>query len=479
MRRAFAFASLDQYVSMIVGLALIAGISRLLAPDEVGIAAIGTGIATVAFTLREFVSAELLIQRPVVEPSDIRTAFTLMTAANLCIAAGILVAAPWISAVYHAPGLRLFLAIMCLTGLMDSLTIPVQAMLRREMAFGPLAAINTGSLAASAAVSLGLAATGHGFMSLAWGQAAGAFVRTALSVQLGPSVAHLRPSLASWRAATRFGGYFAGMTLITRATEAMPQLLLGFFMPLTAVGFYNRASLVAGLPGRFLLTPIYSLALPALSAQTRDGGDLKGAYLRGLSFLSVVYCPAMAMLAILAGPMVTIVLGAGWAPVVPVVRILALGGITFFPAVLTTPLLIAAGDIRQAFFNCLVARGAGAIVLVAASFYGLVALAWGQLVALQFVSVMAVLAAKWSLKFSLAELLWALLPSAVVSVCALAGPLAMLASGEGRLGSIETLGGLLLAPAGWLIGLVVVRHPFRHELNLVFGKFRSGFAVTN
>ena len=470
MRRAFAYASLEQYLSLALSLGLLLVVSRLLSPEEVGLAAIGAGLATVAFTLRDFASPEFLIQRPDVLDDDLRTSVTLQTLSGAAIAGAFWLAGPWLGQAYSAPGLAQFLSVMCVVGLAESVAAPAQALLRRAMAFASLAKINTSGLVVSATVTIALAAAGHGYMSIAWGQACGALAKAGLTLHQQPGLPFLRPSLASWRSALGFGGYYAGMTLITRAYEAMPQLLLGWMMPLSAVGFYNRATLVAGIPGRFLLTPVYALAMPAFAAHARDGQDLRAAYLRGLSIISVIYCPALAMLAILADPLVALVLGTGWQTVVPVVRILAIGAITLFPTVLTGPMLISAGGIRHAFANSVVARGSGAVIIAAASFHGLVGLALGQLVAYQVGSFVAARAAKRHLGFAWRDFAVALRASVCITGCTVAGPLALiLAMDRGfAIGAVETTASGLLAGAGWLIGLSLFQHPIQSELRLAF-----------
>ena len=78
VRRAFFMAMLEQHLGIAINLALIAIVSRLLSPAEVGFAVIGYGVTSVIFAFREFVSSDFLSQLDVVERDDLNTSPTLL-----------------------------------------------------------------------------------------------------------------------------------------------------------------------------------------------------------------------------------------------------------------------------------------------------------------------------------------------------------------------------------------------------------------
>ncbi|WP_172961047.1 oligosaccharide flippase family protein [Oceaniglobus roseus] len=474
MRRAFFFANIEQYVVAIVGLIGIAVTSRLLGPAEIGVAAIGLGVFTVAFAAREFVSAEFLIQRPEIAPGDIDTAFTVAALSSLAIAALLSLLAGPVADAYGAPEAAGFLRVLCLVGLADALSAPTLALLRREMAFDRLARVNIAASLTTVGVTVGLAGTGFGLMSIAWGHAAGAAMRAAFCLVNGPQRGPRRPSLAAWRAMLAFGGSKGAITVIDRIYESLPQLVLGRTMPAAAVGMYSRASVLASIPDRFLMAAVFAFAFPALAAQVREGRDPRAAYLNALSYVAAVYCPALALVALLAGPVVELALGPGWETVVPLLQLMTLAAMFWVPMIITSPTLFALGANRDAFVLSLTGRLLGASVMVGASFFGLIAMAASQFFTLPVYAVLSLRAAQRRIGFgwrALAEATWrsvAVIASALVPPC-----LFTLLAGHGLSPTLaEAPLCTVLAAAGWFAGLKLARHPLLLEVTLILALLR-------
>jgi lipopolysaccharide exporter len=485
IRRAYVAASIEQYLGLVINLCMVAILARLLTPGEVGLAVIGMSIAATVFALREFASPEFLIQRPDVTCTDIRTSQTASMLATLVLGLAIVAAAPGMAWLYDDPSLVTFLAVMVMGGLLESASLTTVALLRRSMAFGPLALIRTGSSVTTAAVTIWLAWRGHGHMSYAWGLLAGYAIGSCLALCAKPP-ASLWPSLRSWRELWTFGRYRGAATVVDKAYETLPQLVLGRLMPISAVAFYNRGNAICGIPDRVLLSAAFSIAFPALSAQARDGQDLKDSYLRALSYITVFYWPGLVCLAIVADPVVRLLLGDQWEAVVPLVRVLALSSLFWFPVTVSNPLLLAIGRNRDAFIATLLGRSVAAAILVSASFFGLFALAMSQFIALPFQMVVALRSARAHVPFGWRELIDLLWPSLVVTGTSAAGPLCIaVAIGGFNFSYVEMVFAGFLAGVGWLGGLSASRHPFLVEMDvavraaarfLPFGAWLAGYS---
>ncbi len=466
VRRAFLLSSLEQYIQLVIGFAVLAVLARLLTPDEIGLAVVAMGISTSAYSLREFVTTEFLIQKSEIDLADRQTSFTAITLVTACICVCILALSQPLSRFYSAPELARFLTIGAASALVEAFGLPTIALLRREMAFGTLASIRVISSVAGAAVTILLAWSGHGFMSYAWGLLISAIATSCLAYAAHPDAASFRPSLASLRGVIGFGGYRGATTMVERIYESLPQLMLGRFMPMTAVAFYNRANVVCAIPDRVLLSAVFSVAFPAFAAHKRTGGDVRQAYLRTLSYVSAVYWPALVGLAVTAHTVVRIVLGDQWDQAVPLVRILSVASMFWFSVVPTNPMLLALGKNRDAFTAVFISRGIGIIVVGSASYFGVLAMAASQLIALPVQMIVGLLFAKKHVRFRWRELMAAIVPSAVVTACSIAGPLAVGVAIGGRLDfSIPEFGVVgILAAVGWLAGLALTNHPFLVEL---------------
>jgi O-antigen/teichoic acid export membrane protein len=455
----------EQYFRLAINFGSIAIISRLLTPTEIGLSVIGMGIMAIALGLCEFAASDFLIQREKVSREDIRTSFTVLFLLTALIAAAIFVLAPWFGAFYGEEKLAGFLRVAALAAVVEALAKPITGLLRRDMAFGTLALINTTSATVTAVATIALALAGFSYMSIAWATVAASATTAAMSFYCRPDLSNYRPALSSWRSVVAFGGYNGASHVISQSYETLPQLVLGGLLPAAAVGLYNRALMVSQIPQRVFLSSVFSVAFPALAAEIREGRSLSAPYLRALGYITVLYWPALTLLAVLAYPAVAVLLGPQWQSVVPLLQILAIAYLPWFPVILTAPVLLAVGANRDRVLVHLVARPVSAVVLCSAAYFGVMAMAASQLVIVPFLMLVAFYFVRRHVPFRWSELFAAIWKSAIVTGSTVAGPIGVVALSDSGfdLPFTATAAAVLLAIMGWLAGIVVMRHPVQLE----------------
>jgi O-antigen/teichoic acid export membrane protein len=441
-------------------------ISRLLTPTEVGVSVIGLGIMTIALGLREFATSDFLIQRAEVTQEDTRASFTVVFLLTALIGSVMFVLAPWFGTFYGEEQLARFVRVVAVAGLVEAISLPITGLLRRDLAFGTLALINTASAAVTALATIVLALAGFSYMSVAWATLAGAGATTVLSFYFRPNLSILRPAFRSWGNVLRFGGYQGASFVINRTYEALPQLVLGHLLPHAAVGLYNRAVLVSDIPDKIVLASASYVAFPALAAEIRQGRGLKEPYLRALGYITVLFWPALVLLGVLAYPAVLILLGDQWLAVVPLLQVMAVAGLAWFPVMLTTPVLMAVGANRDRVLAVLVTRAVAGLVLCGSAYFGVMAMALSRLATLPFQMVVSLWFVRRRVAFTWSELWAALWKSAVVTASSAVGPICVVALSDSGFELAMSATGLavLLAAAGWLAGVLVIRHPVLLEL---------------
>jgi O-antigen/teichoic acid export membrane protein len=469
VRRALVMAAGEQYFRLAIQFASIVIVSRLLTPAEIGISVIGMGIMAIALSLREFATSDFLIQRPDVSQDDIRTSFTLLFLLTALISGALFVGAPWFGAFYGEDKLAGFLRIVAVGALIEALALPIRGLLRRDMAFGTLALINTTAAMVMVVATVLLALIGFSFMSTAWATLAAAATTALLSFHLGPNLSGFRPTLKSWRSVLSFGGYNGASYAIGHAYETLPQLVLGGLLPPSGVGLYNRAVMVSRIPQMVFLTSVFAVAFPALAAEIRRGGRLKEPYLRAVGYITAVYWPAVALVVVLAHPLVSLLLGQQWLGVIPLLQIVALAYLAWFPDPLTTPVLLAVGANRDRAMVLFVGRSVSLIALCFAASFGMMAMAASQLVIIPYMMMVALYYVRRHIAFKWRELGAALWKSLLVTGLTVAGPIGVIALSEARfdLSIAATTVAVLLAAVGWLGGILLTRHPVLVEFRKV------------
>lgn len=464
-------ATLGQYLALVIGFVTIAVVSHLMTPGEIGLSVIGASVVTMIFSLREFATSDFLIQLDTVEPHDVRTAMTVMIVLTVLLSAALLAGVPWLSGFYDSEILRPFLVLMILATAIESVTFPGMALLRREMSFGRITVIKTAAALANTAATILFAVLGWGVVSFGIGAVAGSVTAAALTLLVRPDWWSFRPSLRSLAAVSEFGRYKGATNVVDRFYDALPQIVLGSIMPSAAVGKYSRAVTISGLADRLVLSAVFTVAFPALAAAVREKMDIRKSYLRAISFVTVVYWPALMMLAFLITPICDLLLGAGWDEVIPVARLLALSAVFWFPVILTYPVLIGLGANRAAFTFNIVSRSLSAAIICGAGFFGLMAIAYSQFFALPLQMMLALIYVRRKVYFAWRDFLAVLWPSFLVTACTLAGPAAAAAWLGFRLdfSGLEAISISLLGGAGWLAGLLLTAHPFRGEILAAMG----------
>jgi O-antigen/teichoic acid export membrane protein len=476
VRRALALATGEQYFRVAMNFALIVVVSRLLTPTEIGVSVIGIGIIKIALGARHFATSDFLIQRGEVTQTDIRASFTILFLLTSLIVSVVFMLAPWFGSFYGEEQLARFLRIAAVAGLIESIALPITGLLRRELAFGTLAVINSASISITALVTVVLALAGFSYMSMAWATIAAAVTTTVLSFYYRPDLSILRPTARSWRNVLTFGGYTGASYAINQTYEALPQLVLGHVLPHSAVGLFNRAQVISEVPDKLILTSTTAVAFPALTASVRQGHSVKEQYLGALGYITVFFWPALVLLALLAYPVVSVLLGEEWLAVAPLLQVMAIGGLAWFPATLTTPVLLAVSANRDRALAVFLTRSVSGLVLCCAAYFGVMAMAASRLVTQPYVMFLSIWFVRRHIPFRWREVWVALWKSAVVTASSAASALSVVAlSGSGFELSLPAavLAGLL-ALASWLAAVFLTQHPVLPELRKVYHRVRSG-----
>ncbi|CAD7044526.1 exopolysaccharide export protein [Pseudorhizobium endolithicum] len=482
VRNAFLFATLGEYLALIISFITVAVVSHLMTPAEIGLSVVGMGVVTLIFSLREFATCDFLIQLDTVKRQDVCTAMTLMIIGTIMLAALLFFALPWLSVFFESEILKTFFLLMIGATVIESLSRPGMSLFRRDMMFGKITMIKTAATLATALITIYLAVLGWGVVSFSLGAIAGACITASLTLAIRQDWWSFKPSLQSLTKVAEFGRYKGATNVVDQFYNALPNLILGGIMSTAEVGKYSRAVTISNLADRVVLSGVFTVAFPALAAAVREKVDIRKSFLGAISSITVVYWPALLMVAFLAAPLVDLLLGPGWEEVTPVARILALSALFWFPNVLTYPLLIGLGANRPAFMFNIICRSLAAAISCAAAFLGLMAIAYSQFISLPLQMLIALIYVRRYVYFSWMDLFQVLWPSALVSACTVVGPLLMSAylQYELQFSLVEAIYACAFALVGWYVGLVLSGHAFLNEISALLedsGKWVRGRAI--
>ena len=466
MKRAFLWASAGRYLVLIINLGATLIIARLLGPREYGISVIGTAIFGIAEAVRELGGGAYLIQQTHLSPEKIRTTITISLIITL-LGAGILVLfAQSMAQYFDAPGLDHYLRIIAFGFLLGPYLYPIFALMSREFEFGVISLISVFMALISSVVSVFLALFGFSYMSLAWATVVSTVIGTLLCFYFRRDPSIYRPKLSEWRGVIGFGISDSSTAVCYRVAESLTYLILSRFLSAAAVGLAQRAMLMSLFPERVILAGVGAVALPGFSRHVRSGRQLKDMYLRAMEHITAVQWPALITLALLAHPIVHLVLGKRWPEVAPLIQILNIALLFSFPINLQYPVLVAVGAIRYVPLLVVVQSVVMLTAISATAAYGLHAVLFSMLLVVPLNAFLSVLLVRRYVPFRYAELAAALIKSVLVSATSAAGPLAVVIASGWRTDLSYEAGAIasFLSGLGWIGGLWLTRHPLLAEL---------------
>ncbi len=480
IRRSVIASVADKYASQIISVVTLAAMSRILTPSEIGLYLLASTVILLVENLRIFGTGIFIVQEKTLERETVRTAFTITLLISLGLALGIYLSADLISAFFREPGLRHLLVVATLAFVIAPFGNPILALLQRDLSFSVLAVLNVTVAIVNAVVTIGLATWGFGPVSYVWGIVASGLVLVIGAICVRPEFWVFRPSLHNARRILSFGAISSSITVLNQAYELLPRMALGRILGVDAVGIYARAVTVCQLPDRALVSALQPVVLPAMAMQSRMGGNLKTSYLRGHTLMSAIQWPTLMMLALLANPVVAILLGAQWTETPPLVRIIAIATMTMAPAFMTFPVLVSVGKIRDALWSSLICLPPSILAVIVAANISLTAVAASLLIIAPLQMFVALLFIRRAISMTWTELAIASQRSILLTVgTALVPSMIILFSPHGfDLSMVETSFAIAGGGIGWLVAVVLTDHPIKLEVLAVW-HILAGFRHRN
>jgi O-antigen/teichoic acid export membrane protein len=347
------------------------------------------------------------------------------------------------------------------------------ALMSRNLAFGPIAMTSVMMATVNAGVSVSLAARGYGYISFAWGSAVSTAVGMLLYLYQWKDRSIFRPIFRHWDTVLKFGVFDSATSVLSQIADALPYFIFGRIFNAAAVGLSQRAVMLCMIPERVILAGVGAVALPAFSQHTRAGGSLKPAYLRAIELITAAQWPSLLLLALLAHPVISILLGAQWLSAVPFVQILATALLFSFPLTLYYPTIVAVGAIRYMPLVITLQSLVSLAVLIGFARHGLHAAILSTWIIFPWNGLVSLLLARHFIGFHWLDLAASIKKSLLVSICSSLGPAAILALNHGI--SLPVTGcviAMALSAAGWFAALRLTRHPLLDEILRVLAALR-------
>ena len=295
-------------------------LARLLSPSDYGLIGMLAIFVAISNVFIEGGFAKALIQNQECREIDYSTAFVTNIGVSFVVYAILFFMAPLIADFYDEPILIKLTRILSFNFILGAFNIVQRAKLMAVVDFKSLAQINVISSILSGLIGILMAYMGFGVWALV-GQSIGA---TLVLLILFPFYSKWSPSIKfSKEAFRRLFGY--GSKLMATGVYAVifnniSTLCIGKCYQSKQLGFYTRALQFADMMSMTVNDVLGTVTFPVLSQLQSDRERLVSVYQKSLYFTALLIFPIMILCALLARPIILVLLTEKWLPCVVLVQ---------------------------------------------------------------------------------------------------------------------------------------------------------------
>jgi O-antigen/teichoic acid export membrane protein len=330
VKKSFFWSGIEQLGPLVVNFTISVALARILGPAAYGLIGMLALFMGVAAVFADSGLSSALVQRKSLTVDDETSVFALNVAAGFLLASLLCLISPLVARFYHQPILMPLLCANTLSIIFSSFGIVQSALLSRNMQFKTTAMSTLISTFIAGGTGLVMAYSGCGVWSLVGSGVTGSLVKTALLWKM-----------SSWRPRGKvrrqciqaMWGYSSNIlycSLIGVTYQNMYTVIIGKVYSPISLGYYDQANKLRMLPVGIISRIVNRVAFPLFS-RSHDDKPLMLKQLREIIRSTMFFSSCgMVLLAVIADPLIPLLLTEKWRPVVPLLRILCYAGV-FYP----------------------------------------------------------------------------------------------------------------------------------------------------
>ena len=299
-------------------------IARILSPDDYGLVAMLGIFMAIAQALVDSGFGNALIQKKNRTEIDYSTTFYFNIVISIFIYVLFFISAPWIAQFYSQPKLTMVARIYGILIVLNSLASIQMTRLTIALDFRKLAFASLLSVSVGGSIGIWMAYQGYGvwalvcqalFGGLAWAGGLWLFARW---------IPKCCFSWTSFRTLFSFGSKILFSSLLHTLYTNMYSLVVGKCFNASTLGYFNRAYTLGLFPAQNFANIIQKVTYPIQCRYQDDNERFNQIFISYLRIAGFVLFPLMIGLAVLAEPVIAVLLTEKWLPIVPLLQIICM-----------------------------------------------------------------------------------------------------------------------------------------------------------
>ncbi|MCL1469346.1 lipopolysaccharide biosynthesis protein [Argonema antarcticum] len=324
--RGGAVTMVSQISKIILNFGSTAVMARLLTPEDYGLLGMVVIITGFIDLFKDLGLSTATIQKSEITHKQVSTLLWINVAIGFGITVLTIAIAPLVAWFYNEPRLTPIAMVLAIGFIFGSLTVQHQALLRRQMRFKALSAIDLTSMFVSVIVGIASA------LMLPDKNQYWALVFARLSMTICNTIgvwilSGWRPGLPDRNSGIgdmlAFGSHITGFSMLNYFSRNTDNLLIGWYWGPQELGLYAKAYQLLLLPFQQITVPISNVALPALSRLQNEPERYRSYYQKGVLMLVILGMPLVVLMFVSADKVILTLLGDQWTDAIAIFRLLA------------------------------------------------------------------------------------------------------------------------------------------------------------
>lgn len=355
-------------------------LARLLLPEEFGLIAMLTIFMAIAQSFVDSGYGSALIQKQGVTHIDECSIFYFNILIGVFAAGCLCLGAPWIAEFYNQSLLVPLTYALSFNLIINSFGLVQTSLFTKNVNFKAQFKVSVIATMISGILGVSMAMRGFGVWSLVAQALTGNLLRTAFLWLFSSWRPSLTFSFASLREMFGFGSKLLASGLLDTFFNNIYLVVIGKMFSPVSLGYYSRAQSLQQLPASNLSAIVGRVTFPIFSSVQEDKPRLKRGVQKALSLMVLVNFPLMVGLAVVAKPLVLVLLTEKWLPCVPYLQLLCVVGLIYPLHVINLNVLTAQGR-SDLFFRLEILKKTLVVVAIAVTYrWGITAMICGQIV---------------------------------------------------------------------------------------------------
>lgn len=318
-------------------------LSRILTPQDFGLIAIIYVFIIISDVFIDSGMGSALIQQKHANKNDYSTIFVFNLLASVLLYLILYVGSPYIASFYKMEELTVLARVLGVILIINAFTIAQRASLERALNFKSLAKVNVLALLISSFFAILAAINGYGVWALVLQLILNKIV-VAISINL---ISEEKVSfIFSKTSFLTLFGYSSKLLLASLYGQILQQinsLAIGKYYLASQLGHFTQAKKLTDASSGTLAAILHKVTFPILAALQSDVSRMIFAYKKIIKVTAFIAFPSIVLMALLAYPLVKVLLGSKWLEAASLLQWLALARVVTPISIINLNLLNAIG----------------------------------------------------------------------------------------------------------------------------------------